>query len=139
MWHGKRDTARSIYDTYYQAARFILHSRYVFAKTSSSGLTRYYGLRISSSDDTALFEYRPEGLSGGFRTAVITDLSLSGDQLHHLAVTVYDRSVLVYINGGLHAHVTLTGSLEDGPGTMYLGGIPGTSNFFSGEIMSLTP
>ena len=105
----------------------------MFAKTSTSGLTRYFTLRLNSVDNSALFEYRPEGLNTGFQTVLITDLSLGAEGYRHLVVTVYDSSLLVYLNGVLHTHANLIGSLEDGPGTLYLGGIPGTSSeYFSG-------
>ena len=109
----------------------------MFAKTSSSGFTRYFALRLNSADSSALFEYRPEGLNTGFQSILISGLSLGSEGYHHLAVTVYDRSLLVYRDGVLHTHANLIGSLEDGPGTLYLGGIPDiSSDFFSGTCLA---
>lgn len=112
-----------------------LHHRYVFAKTTSSGLTRFYALRLNSAEGTALFEYRPEGLNGGFRTTSIPGLTVADGQFHHLAVSVYDNGLSVYLDGQLHHQTTLTGALEDGQGIVSIGGLPAGSNFFSGVWM----
>ena len=106
--------------------------RYVFAKSTTSGLTRFYTLRVNAAEGTALFEYRPEGLDIGFRTASIPGLALADGQFHHLVVSVYGRTLLVYLDGRLLHQAVLTGVVEDGQGTLHLGGLPGGNSYFSG-------
>ena len=104
----------------------------MFAKTTTSGVTRFYTLRLNLAGGTALFEYRPEGLDVGFRTASIPGFALVDGQFHHLAVSVYDSTLLVYLDGRLHYQTMLTGAVEDGQGVLHLGGLPAGNAFFSG-------
>lgn len=113
--------------------------RYVFAKSTASGLTRFYALRVNSADNTAVFEYRPEGLDEGFRTLAIPGLNLTGDDYHHLGISVYGTALWVYLNGRLHHQTTLTGALEDGVGVISLGGIPTGNAFYSGMSSTYYP
>lgn len=97
--------------------------RYVFAKTSLSGLTIFYALFLNSSARTARFEYHPEGLDSGFRSLEFQNVQLDDAALHHFAISVFGSSIALFIDGVLHngQRRTLVATLEDGPGVTFLG------------------
>lgn len=106
---------------------------YVFAKTTVTGLTTFYGLRLSSTQQRAFFEYRPEGLEQGSRTLTLDGINLADGELHHLAVTVYGRDFALFLDGRLHqSPIRLVGVLEDGPGILYIGRKLNSPTRFSG-------
>lgn len=96
--------------------------RYVFAKTTASGLTTFYALYLQSSEQRARFEYRPEGLDQGSRTLTLDDVNLADGDFHHFAITVYGMDFALFVDGRLHrSRVSLIGTLEDGPGILHVG------------------
>ncbi len=107
--------------------------RYIFAKTTTTGLTTFYALFLNSLERTATFEYRPEGLDEGSRSLVLQDVSVT-DGLHHIAISVYEDSVALYLDGRLHrARMPLLRVLEDGPGTVVIGRRLGSITRFQGR------
>ncbi len=95
---------------------------YVFAKTTLTGLTTFYALYLNSSEQRASFEYRPEGLDQGSRTLILNGVSVDDGNFHHFAITVYGMDFALYVDGVVHgSHVSLIGTLEDGPGTLNIG------------------
>ena len=113
-------------------SEMVLLCRYVFAKSTTNGVTRFYALKLSSDDSTALFEYRPEGLDAGFRTVLIPDVNLADGGAHTLLVSVYGSALFLFVDGSLHHQSLLVGPVEDGPGSLLLGTVLGSSAFFSG-------
>ena len=108
--------------------------RYVFAKTTPSGLTTFYGLRLNSTEGRAYFDYRPEGLEQGSRTLTLEGVNLADGEFHHFAVTVYGRDFALFLDGRLHqGRVSLIGTLEDGPGIFHIGRRPNDPSRFSGR------
>lgn len=108
--------------------------RYLFAKTTVSGLTTFYALFLNSIDQTATFEYHPEGLDEGSRSLVLQDVNVT-DGLHHISVSVFEDSVALYLDGRLHrTRMSLLRVLEDGPGTVMIGRRLGSSTRFQGKI-----
>lgn len=95
--------------------------RYVFAKTTISGLTTFYALFLNSTEQRAYFEYRPEGLDQGFRTLVLEGVNFADGNFHHFAITVYGMDFAFFVDGRLHGARSLVGTLEDGPGVLYVG------------------
>ena len=93
----------------------------MFAKTTPSGLTSFYALFLDSTEQSAFFEYRPEGLDEGFRTLLLERVNLSDGQLHHIAMTVFGNSFSFFVDGELHSTLSLIAALEDGPGEVFLG------------------
>lgn len=109
--------------------------RYLFAKTTATGLTTFYALFLNSIDQTAIFEYHPEGLDEGSRSLVLPDVSVT-DGLHHIAVSVFEDSVALYLDGRLHrTRMSLLRVLEDGPGTVMIGRRLGSTSRFQGTIV----
>ena len=94
---------------------------YLFAKTTQTGLTTFYALRLSSNEQAIYFDYRPEGLDEGFRTLSITGIDLSDGQLHHIAVSVFGANLALFVDGQLYTTQSLIAALEDGPGVLFLG------------------
>ena len=116
--------------------KLLLSCRYLFAKSTTNGVTRFYALKLSSEDDTALFEYRPEGLDEGFRTVLVPDVDFADGVTHTLLVSVYGNAFFLFVDGNLHFQSLLVGPVEDGPGSLLLGTVSGSSVFFSGETDS---
>ena len=104
----------------------------MFAKSTTNGVTRFYALKLSSDDNTGLFEYRPEGLDAGFRTVLIPDLNVADGDSHTLLVSVYGNALFLFVDGNLHFQSELVGPVEDGPGSLLLGAALGSSASFSG-------
>ena len=116
---------------------FRLH-RYVFAKTTVSGLTTFYALFLNSTERRAYFEYRPEGLDQGSRTLVLDDIDFADGSFHHFAVTVYGANFALYVDGRLHrSRTVLIAPLEDGPGVLFLGQKLNHPSRFSGGMNDL--
>lgn len=98
------------------------HSRYVFAKSASVGLTVFYALRVNSTTETAYFEYGHEGLDEGFYTLALEGVRLTSGSLHHIAVLVFEGDFALYLDGRLHSgwH-RLLAAVQDGTGVAFLG------------------
>lgn len=94
---------------------------FIFAKTTESGLTSFYALYLDSIAQTALFEYRHEGLDEGFRVLTITGVALGDGTSHHLALLVFGDRLVLFVDGHVHREETLIAALEDGPGELFLG------------------
>lgn len=94
---------------------------YLFAKTTPTGLTTFYSLYFNSNDQTAYFEYRPEGLDEGYRTVVLNGIDVSNDGFHHIAVSVFGNDLAVFVDGKQRFSQSLIASLEDGPGVLFIG------------------
>lgn len=118
-----------------QLVLVVLHfCSYVFAKTTVSGLTTFYGLFLNSSEQRVYFEYRPEGLDQGSRTLILDGVNFADGDFHHFAVTVYGANFALYVDGRLHrSRMSLIGALEDGPGVLYIGRRLNHPSRFSGE------
>ena len=111
----------------------VSSSSYVFAKTTESGITRFYALFIESAQNTARFEYRPEGLDEGFRTLSLQDVNVADGEFHHIGVSVFGDTFALFIDGKLHSsRQRLIAALEDGPGMLFLGRRMGDQSRFAG-------
>lgn len=109
--------------------------RYVFAKTTLSGLTTFYGLRLNSTEGRAYFEYHPEGLEQGSRTLTLDGVNLADGEFHHFAVTVYGMTFALFLDGRLHqSRRSLIGTLEDGPGVLHIGRKLSDPTRYSGRV-----
>ena len=108
-------------------------SRYLFAKTSQTGLTTFYGLRFDSEEQTAYFDYRPEGLDEGYRTLVLSGVGIAGGGLHHVAVSVFGADFALFIDGQVIFRQSLIATLEDGPGVLFIGRKFGEVSRFRGK------
>ena len=96
--------------------------RYIFAKTTVTGLTTFYALYLNSSEQRAYFEYRPEGLDQGSRTLILDGVNVADGNFHHFAVIVYGMDFAFFMDGHLHrSRERLIGALEDGTGVLYIG------------------
>ena len=111
----------------------------MFAKTSLSGLTIFYALFLNSSSRTARFEYHPEGLDRGFRSLEFQNVDYADNTLHHFAISVFGRSVALFMDGVLHNNQrrTLVATLEDGPGTILVGRRLQSDTRYSGLMHSM--
>ena len=74
----------------------------------------------------------PKVWTRGFRTVLITDLDLADGDDHTLLVSLYGNELFLFVDGNLHLHSLLVGPVEDGPGSLLLGTVSGSSAFFSG-------
>lgn len=109
----------------------------MFAKTTLTGLTTFYGLYLNSSEQRAYFEYHPEGLDQGSRTLIIEGVNVSDGNFHHFAVSVYGLDFALFLDGRLHrSRVNLIGALEDGPGILYIGRKLSNPTRYSGMLAS---
>ena len=107
--------------------------RYVFAKTTPTGLTTFYALFLNSNDQTVSFEYRPEGLDEGSRSLVLQNVNIFNGDFHHLAVSVFGDSFALFVDGQIYgSRRLLLGALEDGPGTVMIGRRLGSNTRFQG-------
>ena len=114
-----------------------MYFRYVFAKTTVSGLTTFYALYLNSTEQRAYFEYRPEGLDQGSRTLILDGVDFADGNFHHFAVTVYGADFALYVDGRLHrSRMSLIGALEDGPGILFIGRKLNNPSRFSGMQIS---
>ena len=112
--------------------------RYVFAKTTRSGLTSFYALYLNTTQQTAYFEYRHESLDEGFRTISLPQVNLADGQFHHIAVAVFGNDFALYIDGRLRSpRRTLIAALEDGPGILFLGRRVQRPSRFAGTLLSV--
>ena len=110
--------------------------RYVFAKTTQSGLTSFYALYLNSTQQTAYFEYRHESLDEGFRTISLPQVNLADGQFHHVAVAVFGSDFALFIDGRLHSpRRTLIAALQDGPGILFLGRRVQRPSRFAGVVL----
>lgn len=110
----------------------FVHS-YLFAKTTQTGLTSFYTLRLNSDEQTIYFDYRPEGLDEGFRTLALSGIDLSDGSFHHIAVSVFGADFALFVDGQLLESQSLIATLEDGPGVLYLGRKLGDDSRLEGE------
>ena len=94
---------------------------YLFAKTTPTGLTTFFGLRLDSETQTVYFDYRPEGLDEGYRTVAVTGVNVSDGRLHHVAVSVFGSDLILFLDGRSHLQQSLIAALEDGPGVFFIG------------------
>ena len=101
--------------------RLSLFNRYLFAKTTPTGLTTFFALRFDSGAQTVYFEYRPEGLDQGFRTVAMTDIDVSDGGLHHIAISVFGSDLTLFVEGQPRFRQSLIAALEDGPGVFFIG------------------
>ena len=106
--------------------------RCLFAKTTPTGLTTFYSLCLDSEEQTAYFDYRPEGLDEGYRTLALSGVNLSGNTLHHVALSVFGDNFAFFLNGQLLFSQTLIAALEDGPGIVFIGRRLGEDTRFEG-------
>lgn len=114
----------------------LIFCRYLFAKTTATGLTTFYALYLNSLDQAITFEYRPEGLDEGSRSLLLQNVSLT-DGLHHLAVSVFEDSMALYLDGRLYqSRMPLLRVLEDGPGTVMIGRSLSSNTRFQGGCES---
>ena len=112
--------------------------RYVFAKTTQSGLTSFYALYLDSEVQSAVFEYRHEGLEQGFRTIPLSEINVADGRFHHIATSVYGNAFALYIDGQLHGSPPmLIATLEDGSGVLYLGRRQAHTSRFSGTYANI--
>jgi len=112
--------------------------RYVFAKTTQSGLTSFYALYLDSEEQSAEFEYRHEGLEQGFRTIPLREVNVADGRFHHIATSVYGNAFALYIDGQLHGSPPmLIATLEDGSGVLYLGRRQAHTSRFSGTFENI--
>ena len=112
--------------------------RYVYAKTTQSGLTSFYALSLDSEEQSAEFEYRHEGLEQGFRTLPLREVNVADGRFHHIATSVYGNAFALYIDGQLHGSPPmLIAALEDGSGVLYLGHRQANTSRFSGTYANI--
>ena len=90
-------------------------SSFLVSKTSSTGLTVFYGLESNAIRSELRFLFRSEGLGQGFKQVLIPGVSLSGGSFHHLAVVLSSPTLAVYVDGVLQSKRSLSalGRLED--------------------------
>ena len=112
--------------------------RYVFAKTTQSGLTSFYALYLDSEVQSAVFEYRHEDLEQGFRTIPLREVNVADGIFHHIATSVYGNAFALYIDGQQHGSpLMLISALEDGSGVLYLGHRQANNSRFSGTYANI--
>ena len=109
----------------------------MFGKTTVSRLTTFYALYLDSVEQTALFEYRHEGLDQGFRTLLLEDVAIADGTIHHIAVEVFGDNFALFVDGGLHSRHQLIAALEDGPGETFLGQRQEDSDKYAGTVLWL--
>ena len=112
--------------------------RYVYAKSTPSGLTEFHALYLNSTSQSVQFQYHPEGLQSGYNTLNVAGVNIADGSFHHVAVSVYGNSFALFVDGLLLGQrYTLNAPVEDGVGVFYLGRTVAISPLFSGTVMNI--
>lgn len=118
-----------------QTSNILSLGRYLYAKTTPTGLTTFFALRFASDSQTVYFEYRPEGLDEGFRTVIMTGVDVTDGGLHHVALSVFGDDLTLFLDGRPRLSQSLIASLEDGPGVFFIGRKLGDDTRLQGTVV----
>lgn len=74
-----------------------------------------YAISVSSANVTLTYTPSSDPPRGVSTSTTVDGLSLSHDYWHHVAVTVFDRDAIFYINGSIVGVMSLEGPIVDDP------------------------